>query len=213
MRTVWFWFGRWGCRVFCILFFKLRACGRENIPRKGAFLLVGNHQSYLDPIFCGVPLRRQLFYLARESLFANWFLGWVITSVKTIPVKRGQADIHAIRKVVGILRDGAGVCVFPEGTRSSDGKITALKGGFGLLCRRGDAPIVPVVVDGAFESWPRHRKLFSPGAHIFVCYGKPISTDQAKKMTDSELTQLVTDTLRRMQNDCRIKHGKQPYDY
>lgn len=213
VRTAWFWLARWGCKVFCILFFQLRSYGRENIPKKGAFVLVSNHQSYLDPIFCGVPLRRQLFFLARASLFANWFFGWVISSVKTIPVRQGEADLSAMKKVIGELKQGNGVCVFPEGTRTEDGKIARFKGGFGLLCRRGEAVIVPVVVDGAFECWPRHKKIFSRGGEIVVCYGKAIPVEQIKRMDDKELAEVLTDTLRRMQNNCRVKHGKKPYNY
>jgi 1-acyl-sn-glycerol-3-phosphate acyltransferase len=121
--------------------------------------------------------------------------------------------LSAIKKVVGKLKKGSGVCLFPEGTRSSDGRIAPFKGGFGLLCRRGEAAVVPVVVDGAFECWPRHKRIFSSGAHIFVCYGKAITAERVKKMNDRELAELLTDTLRRMQNDCRVKHGKKPYSY
>jgi 1-acyl-sn-glycerol-3-phosphate acyltransferase len=75
-----------------------------------------------------------------------------------------------MKKVVSRLKEGKGVCLFPEGTRTSDGKIATLKPGFGFLCRRGEAAVVPAVIDGAFECWPRHKKIFSPG-RIVVCYG------------------------------------------
>jgi 1-acyl-sn-glycerol-3-phosphate acyltransferase len=200
------------CRVFCILFFRVRVCGRENIPARGAFVLVSNHQSYLDPIFCGTPLKRHLYFLARDSLFASWFFGGLISSVNTIPVKRGEADLTAMRKVIGKLKEGRGFCLFPEGTRTSDGKIAPFKSGVGLLCRRGAAAVVPVVIDGAFECWPRHKRIFSPGS-ISVCYGKVITAAQVKNMGDRKLAEVLTDTLRRMQNECRAEQGKKPYDY
>lgn len=212
LKAVWFWHGRWICRVFCILFFRVRSYGRENVPDKGAFILVSNHQSYLDPIFCVGPLKRPSGFVARDSLFSNWFFSLLISSMNTMPVKLGEADISAMRKIIGKLKKGEGVCLFPEGTRTHDGKIAPLKPGFGLLCRRGGAAVVPVVIDGAFECWPRYKKLFSPGP-ISVCYGKPISAEQAKKMGDKKLAELLTDTLRQMQTNCRIKHGKKPYDY
>ncbi len=212
LKARWFWLARWFCKVFCIIFFRLRSYGVENVPDKGAFLLVSNHQSYLDPIFCGVPIKRHLYFLARDSLFANWFFGSLLSSVNSIPVKRSQADLTAMRKVIDKLKKGSGVCLFPEGTRSSDGKIASLKSGFGLLCRRGEAAVVPVVIDGAFECWPRHKKLFSPGS-ISVCYGKAISAEQAKNMGDDKLADFLTDTLRRMQTKGRVKQGKKPYDY
>ena len=209
----WFRFARFVCKVFCELFFRIRVYGKKNIPDEGAFVLVGNHQSYLDPVFCGIPLKRPLYFLARDSLFANRFFGRLISSVNTIPVKRGQADLSAVKTIIGKLKDGRGVCLFPEGTRTSDGKISVFKPGFGLLCRRGEAVIVPVVIDGAFECWPRHKKIFSPGGQIVVCYGEAIPAEQVKEMNDRELAKSLTNTLRRMQNDCRVKHGKEPYDY
>ena len=118
-----------------------------------------------------------------------------------------------MKKIIEELKTGNGVCLFPEATRTRDGKITPFKPGFGLLCRRGKAAVVPVVVEGAFECWPRHKKIFSPGSEITVCYGKCITAEQVKHMNDRELADNLTDTLRSMQNDCRIKLGKQPYDY
>jgi 1-acyl-sn-glycerol-3-phosphate acyltransferase len=212
LKAKWFWLARWICRVFCILFFRVRTYGRENVPDKGAFVLVSNHQSYLDPILCGGPIKRRVSFLARDSLFANWFFGGLISSVGTIPVKQGEADISAMRKVIGKLKDGGGVCLFPEGTRLIDGKITPFKPGFGLLCRRGGAAVVPVVIDGAFECWPRHKRIFSPGS-IFVYYGEAISAEQVRNMGDSKLAEVLTDTLRRMQTKSRANQGKKPYEH
>ena len=212
LRARWFWLARWICRVFCILFFRVRTYGRDNIPRKGAFIIVSNHQSYLDPMFCQCPLKRHSSFIARDSLFTNWFFGPLIASVNAIPVKQGEPDIPAMRKVIGILKKGGGVSLFPEGTRTCDGKITPFKPGLGLLSRRGGAPIVPVVIDGAFECWPRHKKLFTPG-QIHVTYGKPITVQQVKDMGDKKLAELLTDTLRKMQNQSRRKQNKKPYDY
>ncbi len=208
----WFRFVRWCCKVFCNLFFRIHIYGRENVPDEGAVVLVGNHQSYLDPVFCGIPLKRPLYFLARDSLWKNRFFGRSISSVNTIPVKQGKADLSAMRKVIGKLKEGWGVCLFPEGTRTSDGKITAFKPGFGLLCRRGGAAVVPVVIDGAFECWPRHKKIFSPGP-IVVRYGKAIPAGEVANMSDRELAELLTVTLRRMQTESRIKQGKEPYNY
>jgi len=212
LKAKWFWLARWMCRVFCMLFFRVRTYGRENIPGKGPFVMISNHQSYLDPMLCGGPIKRQVSFLARESLFTHWLLGRMISSVGTVPVKRGEADISAMRRIISKLKAGGGVCLFPEGTRSTDGKITAFKPGFGLLCRRGGAAVVPVVIDGAYECWPRHKKLFSHGP-IWVSYGKAIPAETAKNMGDEKLAEVLTATLRRMQNESRIKHGLKPYDY
>jgi len=212
LKAPWYWLARWACRVFCILFFRFRVYGRENIPDKGAFILASNHQSYLDPVLCGVALKRRLCFLARDSLFRNRFFALLIYSLNAIPVKRGKTDLTAMKKIIGKLHEGRGVCLYPEATRTSDGKIRAFKPGFGLLCRRADATIVPVLLDGAFECWPRHKKLFSPGS-VSVCYGKAITVEQARSMGDEKLAELLTSRLRRMQNECRVRQGKKPYNY
>jgi 1-acyl-sn-glycerol-3-phosphate acyltransferase len=212
LKVVWYWLARWACRVFCIFFFRFRAFGTENVPDKGGFILASNHQSYLDPVFCGVALKRRLHFLARDSLFRNRFFAALIYSLNAIPVKRDRADVSSMRKVIAKLKEGKGVCLFPEATRTRDGKIRPFKPGFGLLCRRAEAAIVPVLIDGAFECWPRHNRLFSPG-QVTVRYGKAITAEQVKKMTDRKLAEVVTRSLRQMQNDCRARLDKKPRDY
>lgn len=212
LRSVWYELVSVVLTLLCKVFFRLRLFGRENIPKKGAFIIASNHQSYLDPILCGAPLRRQMHYLARESLFSNWFFRVLITSVNTLPLKQGEGDLTTFRRVIELLKEGKGVCLFPEGTRTKDGRIEPFKPGLGLLCRRGNAAIVPTVIDGAFECWPRHKKMFSFGS-IWVQFGQAITAGQAKEMGDEKLAEHLTQTLRKLQNNLRIKHGKIPYNY
>jgi len=212
LKAVWYWLARWACRLFCMLFFRFRVYGRKNVPGNGAVILASNHQSYLDPILCGVALKHHLHYVARDSLFKNKFFALLIKSVNAIPVKRGTADIAAMRTVIGKLREGKGVCLFPEATRTSDGKIAAFKPGFGLLCRKSEATVVPVLIDGAFECWPRYKKIFSRGS-ITICYGKAITPEQLNDMSDRKLAETLTNSLRQMQKDCRIRQGKKSFYY
>lgn len=213
IQTIWFSFARWWCRIFCIVLFRMRFYGLENIPSNGPFILASNHQSFLDPLFVGIAPKRQLCFMARNTLFAGRIFGPLLLSVKAIPVRRGQADISAIKTIITKLKQGHGVCLFPEATRTTDGRIASFKGGFGLLCRRGNAPVVPALIDGAFECWPRHKKLFKPGSKITVCYGKPIPAGQIMEMEDEKFAALLTDTLRNMQSETRINQGKQPFNY
>lgn len=213
IKVLWYRTARAFCLLFCKVFFRLRATGTKNIPKKGAFLLVCNHQSYLDPVFCGVSLRRDLYFLARDSLFRNPFFGRVLLSVNVIPVRRDEADLSAMRKVISKLKDGNGVLLFPESTRTRDGRISDFKAGLGLLCRRGGAAVVPVVIDGAFDCWPRHKKIFRAFKKIVVSYGECISADEIKKMDKRELARRLNEIMRGMHNDCRRRLGKEAYNY
>lgn len=198
--------------AFCWVFFRLRLFGRENIPKEGPFIVASNHQSYLDPALIGAPVKRPMRYLARDSLFKNRFFAAAIASIRAMPLKQGQSDLSTLRTVIKMLKAGDGVCLFPEGTRTEDGRIQPFKPGLGLLCRRGKAPIIPTVIDGAFEAWPKEQKIFSFGS-VWVQFGKPITLEQAKEMTDEELADHLTQTTRKIQAELRIKHGKKPYKY
>ena len=209
----WYELIRWFCRSVCAILFRWRCYDFENIPKEGPFLLVSNHQSFLDPIFVGSRPKRHICYLARDTLFNNWFFGPLIRTLYAIPVKRQHGDLGAMRKVIDVLKEGDGVCLFPEGTRTHDGRILPFQAGLGLLCRRGKASIVPVLIDGAYECWPRTQKLFKVGMPVTVHYGKAITAQEVKEMGDEKLAQHLTDTLRQMQNDSRIEKEIEPYNY
>ena len=212
LKFAWYWLARLGCQMFCAILFRFRAYGRENVPAEGAVILASNHQSYLDPVFCGVGLKRHLVYVARDSLFRYRLFAFLIHSLNAIPIGRDKADIAAMRAIIARLREGAAVCLYPEGTRTRDGQIIPVKPGFGLLCRRAKAAVVPVLIDGAFDIWPRHKRLFEPGA-VTVVFGRPLSPAQIETMSNKALADHLTRTLRQMQHDIRLKRGKKPYSY
>ncbi len=213
IQRKWYWIAKLICRTFAMICFSWKCYGLENIPKEGSFLVVCNHQSFLDPIFCGSRMKRHMCFLARDTLFENWFFGPLIRSVFAIPVKREQGDLSAMRKVIEVLKQGDGVCLYPEGTRTEDGKISPFKSGLGLLCRRGNAAIVPAVIDGAFECWPRTQKLFKTGMPIIIHFGKAVSANEAKEMGDEKLADFLTQTLREMQKNSRTEQGKEPFNY
>ncbi len=158
----WFSFARQMCRFAVIVFFKFRTYNKHYVPRKGPFLLLSNHQSFLDPVLVGISLKSQLAFAARDTLFAGRF-GKLIYSVNAVPIRRGQADLAAMRMLIEKLKAGYGVVLFPEATRSETGRIADSKPGFGLLSRKGASPVVPAVVDGAYECWPNVRRFHKFG--------------------------------------------------
>ncbi|MHC4519109.1 MAG: lysophospholipid acyltransferase family protein, partial [Planctomycetota bacterium] len=104
LNEMWYWVARFICQVFTLLFFRYRVRGRPNVPTEGAFILAANHQSYLDPVFCGVGATRPLIYMARDSLFRSRAFGGLIRSVSAIPLSRDKADIRAMRLVIARLK-------------------------------------------------------------------------------------------------------------
>ena len=212
LQLIWRGFAQILCIALVCGFYRVRTYGRKNVPRKGSLLLLCNHQSFLDPMFAQTYTIRPFCFVARDSLFTIPILGPIIRSVLAIPIKRGTADLSAMKKVIDKLKHGWAVCLFPEATRTSDGKIAEIKPGLGLLSRRGGATIVPVVIDGAFECWPRHKKF--PGfGKVAVSYGQPISAEEVKALGDRRFAEVLTEKLRDMQKELRQKTGREPIVY
>jgi 1-acyl-sn-glycerol-3-phosphate acyltransferase len=209
---LWYHIARIACAIVICLPYRVRIYGRRNIPKTGPVLVLSNHQSFLDSIFGQAMIGRRFLFLARDTLFKNRFFGALLRSISVIPIKRGQSDMATIKKVINELKRGRSVCLYPEGTRTWDGRIADMKPGVALLSRRSGAKVVPSVIDGAFECWPRHKKLPSLGK-IAVCYGEPITSEKVKELGDEGFAAMLTARLRTMQNELRAKSGKEPYDY
>jgi 1-acyl-sn-glycerol-3-phosphate acyltransferase len=170
------------------LLFRFRYTGGGNVPATGPLLVVSNHQSHLDPVLIGVACPRQVGALARASLFVGPF-GWLIRSFGAVPVERGSAT-GGIRALLGMLRAGEAAIVFPEGTRTQDGKLQPFQSGFAAIARRGGATIVPTTIDGAFAALPRGAVLPRP-RQISLSFHEPIAPDEIARLTDEELVALV----------------------
>ena len=116
-----------------VLAYRVRYYGRENIPTSGGVLVVSNHQSHFDPPLVGMGVPRQMNYLARDTLFRFAPLGRLIHSVNAIPIDREGVGLSGIKESLRRLKRGEMLLVFPEGTRSRDGKIAPFRPGFTAL--------------------------------------------------------------------------------
>ncbi len=212
LHIIWYEFVRTTLRLILYPLFLITSEGQKNIPRKGPVLLLCNHQSFLDPFFCQMPVHRHLYYVAKSTLFDNFFTRIILPSLNTIPIRRGEADLVAIKKTISFLKEDKIVCLFPEGTRTPDGKITSIKGGFSLLSRRSKAIVIPVVIEGAFECWPRDRK-FPKLGRIYLKYGKSFTPQEIKELGDEAFSKAFNKRLQALHNDLRVKRGVEPFDY
>ncbi len=146
-----YWF-LWGTlRLFFVLGLRVRVEGLEHVPRRGAFVLCSNHTSWVDPVLLGTLLPRQVFYMAKEEIFASPPAALVLRTLGAFPVRRHHADRGALRTALALLGGGRAVAVFPEGTRSRDGSLGRAQPGVALLAVVSGAEVLPVAICGEYR--------------------------------------------------------------
>lgn len=174
VRAVWWDFCAFLCWSWLRISYRLRRLHRERVPRSGALLVISNHQSFIDPMACGVTVwDRQFTALARDTLFKGPF-GWVLRSVSARPIRREGGDLEAMKAALAELEAGRTVIMFPEGTRSETGEMLEFKRGVLLLVRKARPTILPMGIAGSFEAWPRGRRLPRLSGRVVCTCGEPI---------------------------------------
>jgi 1-acyl-sn-glycerol-3-phosphate acyltransferase len=160
-------------------------------------LIVANHQSFLDPPFIGLPLARPVAFLAKSELFESKLFGGAIRRLNAFPVRQGAGDIGAMRESVRLLKAGWALTIFPEGSRTFDGGLQPAQKGAGLLVKKADVPVVPAVIDGTFDAWPRGAKVPRPSP-VRVLFGEPenlsgFKSDAIRQWVDERLAKLMAE--------------------
>lgn len=192
---MWYFIGWSVFSIFFRVYMGFKVTGRNNVPKKGAFIFASNHSSYLDPIILGTSICRRLNYMARSELFEERFLGWALPRINTFPVSRGKGDLAAIRQALGILDRGLPLVMFPEGTRSEDNMLKKAKPGVGFIAAKSRVPVVPAYIEGSFEALPSTADKIRRYP-IRVRIGKPIDLGaKAFDASDRRAYQKVADDI------------------
>ncbi|MCM3571684.1 1-acyl-sn-glycerol-3-phosphate acyltransferase [Mesobacillus subterraneus] len=172
--------------------YRIEVIGKENIPADGGVLLCANHIDNLDPPVVGITAPRPVHFMAKEELFSVPVLGKIVPHLNAFPVKRGMSDREALRKGLGILKDGKVLGLFPEGTRSKTGEMGKGLAGAGFFALRSDAHVVPCAIIGPYKAFKKLK----------VVYGKPIDMEsiKEKKLNAEQTTDLIMGEIQELIN-------------
>lgn len=158
--------------------------GLENIPDDGPFIVAPNHLSFLDSVLIQTILPRKVAFFAKAEYFTTKgikgrFMKSFFTAVGSIPVERGEhaASVAALKSLLDILAAGDGVGIYPEGTRSRDGRLYRGRTGVGWLALTTGAPVLPVGLEGTEKLQPAGSNLIRP-RHFSLTVGKPLYFDK-----------------------------------
>lgn len=150
---------------------RVTVIGADRIPKDRGVLLCSNHINYLDPPLVGSGCPRPVHFMAKSELFNAPILKNILPRIHAFPVKRGMSDRQALRTGLKFLNEGEVVGLFPEGTRSKDGKVGKGLAGAGFFALRSDAVIVPCAIIGSYK----------PFKKIKIIYGEPFDIKSGKK--------------------------------
>lgn len=183
------------------LVYNVKTEGLENIP-EGAFVIASNHRSYADPpllaICAGVS---KYSFVAKEELFRNPFFGWLIRKLGAFPVSRGKGDMSVINDSVERLKEGRRLVIFPEGTRSRDGKVGRGKTGAALIAAKSGMPVVPAGI--VFEGKLHFR------SKVEVKFGRPIMPEEMNTGTDPTPRELKEIKAKIMESITSLVEGEE----
>ena len=160
-------------KLLARVFFRMRVVHPERMVESGPLILAVNHTSYFDPPLAGICSRRGVYYLARKTLLQWPFFGPLFPAMNVIPVERDGNDMSALREVIKKIKEGNGVVLFPEGTRSKDGNIQPARAGIGFVIAKTGAPVLTMRIFGAYDAFPKNSKRLH-FTQITVVIGEPL---------------------------------------
>ncbi len=188
-------------QAICDVFGRIDLHGYENFPKNKTCIIAGNHVSYLDPFAMAFYNEDEISVVARDTLMSNAFSKILLSNMNAIPIKRGDSgNLGVFRLLLSNIKAGRSVLIFPEGTRSPDGKLQSGKAGVGLLAMKAGVPIIPIRSWGFEDVLPRSNKLRG-GSRIIMNVGKPIDLkeidpgkdcpDRAQKIVDAIMERIA----------------------
>jgi 1-acyl-sn-glycerol-3-phosphate acyltransferase len=180
------------------LIYRPRARGLQNLPKTGSFILASNHVSFVDSLFIPLVCPRSVVFLGKADYFRKARTRWFFRAANVIPVQRqgGSASEAAILTGVRALREGHVVGIYPEGTRSPDGRLYRGKTGVARMALEGQVPVVPVAVHGTDEIMPLDAKAPRLSGRPTVTFGKPLYFDRYyDRPKDRFVLRSVTDEI------------------
>lgn len=193
---------KWGLKVIGFISgVKLEVNGLDNIPDGQAVLFVGNHISFFDIIVTYPLMKRPTGYIAKKEIKKVPFLSWWMYFVNCIFLDRKdpRQGLKSVLEASEKIKNGTSIFLFPEGTRSKDGKLAEFKDGGFKIATKSKAPIVPVGIQGTSDILENHFPIIKSGK-VIVNFGKPVFTSEMSRAQQKSLPDLIKEQVKELSN-------------
>lgn len=194
--------GRFVVAPLARLVYRPHVEGRGNVPKSGPVIFASNHLSFIDSIAIPVASPRPVHFLAKSSYFdgpglGGWLSKQFFTAIGAVPVQRGagQAALDALEQQRALLEQGSTVALYPEGTRSLDGRLYKGRTGVAFLALQTGAPVVPVGLIGTDDVMPVGAKMPSLTHRVTVKFGEPLDLGHHGPATSGRARRGATDEI------------------
>ncbi|MGL4606821.1 MAG: lysophospholipid acyltransferase family protein [Eubacteriaceae bacterium] len=157
--------------------------GKENIPSEEGALICPNHLSLYDPCVVASITKREIHFMAKEELFNNFFLGWLLRHAHAFPVNRENVNIETVKESLKVLKDNELLGIFPEGKRVKVGEKVDPANGFIVFAIKTKSPIIPIQITGKMKFRQKVRILVGEPIYLTEYYGKKVSDEETKKIS------------------------------
>jgi len=178
-----------------LLFTRPHVEGRENIPPKGPLVVVSNHLSYADQYLLTIAVKREMIFLAKEELFRNRVIRFLIESFGAIPVSRGSANRGALKQVHQVLDSGRAIFMFPEGSRSKNARLQPAYSGSVLIAVHNNALVLPIGITGMEVAEKGFRWVMLHRPRVSVRIGKPFHINVPDGIIDKKKLRALADDI------------------
>ena len=181
---------RFGIWLYCKVIFRAKIVGKRNIPRKGALVVCGNHESFLDPAIITATMPRDIRFLVKKELWRFKFLAFMGKVFEEIPVSRDERDIATVKIVLKALKNDECIGIFPEGTRKGMEKGADVKNGAAFFALRSGAKVLPAWISKIEK---KNRFMFK---RVTLKYGEPLDfssygKDDVEKVTEEIMSAIL----------------------
>lgn len=167
------------------LIFRVERVGEGNLPEDGACVACINHISMFDPIVVSYCVNRPIRFIGKEELFKIPVVGWYLKSIDVIPIKRGSADIGAVKSSLKALKNGEVLGIFPTGTREKKNPNAKVKPGAALIALKANAPIIPIHIESKYKIFSKVRVTVGQKVDLSKYEGRKLAPDEMDEAAET----------------------------